>query len=211
MATRPNPRPSGAWGADTPADEEQAREWLLAAAESCYAKQGPSRTRMSDIARAAGVHRSTVYYYFPNKNAVRAASLVRGLTDILKTAEPCWNTDEPFLEQLVQATLIGNDAVRNSPALRLLVDGEEAGHTYRSVETSALWHTALIEALGQRIADAAAAGEVRDDVPAESLARWIARINFSLMTEPGSREDGGDEGILRTFLAASLLPRGATL
>jgi hypothetical protein len=133
------------------------------------------------------------------------------LTDILKTAEPCWNTDEPFVEQLVQASLTGNAAARKSPTLRLLIDGKEAGHTYRSVEASALWHTALSAALGRRLADAAAAGEVRADVPAESLARWIARVNFSLMTERGSPEDGGDEGILRTFLAASLMPRGPRL
>jgi AcrR family transcriptional regulator len=47
---------------------------LLTAAEACYAEKGPVRTRMSDIARRAGVYRSTVYYYFAKKDTLLAAS-----------------------------------------------------------------------------------------------------------------------------------------
>ncbi|MGV0793552.1 TetR/AcrR family transcriptional regulator, partial [Mycolicibacterium sp. XJ1819] len=206
MTARPDPTRSGAWGADTPVDEEDARERLLLAAEACFATRGPSRTRMSDIAQAAGVHRSTLYYYFPNKNAVLVASFVRGLTEVLKAADPCWGTSEPFLERLVQVSLVGNEAVRSSAALRMFIDEEEAARTYQAVETSALWQRTLIDALGPRLAEAAATGEVRNDVSPATLARWIARVNFSLMTEPGNPDDGGDEGILRTFLIASLRP-----
>lgn len=152
----------------------------------------------------AGVHRSTLYYYFPSKSAVLAASLIRGLHDIMKSIEPVWNSAEPFLERLVQASLAGNEAARRSATLRMLIDPEEAGQTYRAVETSALWQETLSGILGRRITDAVTAGEIRNDVAPETLARWIARVNFSLMTEPGNPADGGDEGILRTFLGASL-------
>jgi hypothetical protein len=54
--------------------EDEARERLLTAAEACYAEKGPVRTRMSDIARRAGVYRSTVYYYFAKKDTLLAAS-----------------------------------------------------------------------------------------------------------------------------------------
>jgi AcrR family transcriptional regulator len=198
---------AGAWGADTPLDEEQARERLLAAAEACYADRGPTRTRMSDIAHRAGVHRSTVYYYFPNKDAVLAASFVRALTGVLVAAEPCWHTDEPFLEKLVRACLVGNDAARNSPTMRLLIDDDELRHTIHAAEASELWRAKLADALGQRLAAAATAGEARGDLSPETLARWVTRINFSLIAEPGRPEDGGDEGLLRHLLAASLSPR----
>jgi hypothetical protein len=59
---RPKEQRARSWGAGWPADEDEARERLLAAADACYAEKGPVRTRMSDIARLAGVHRSTVYY-----------------------------------------------------------------------------------------------------------------------------------------------------
>jgi AcrR family transcriptional regulator len=105
------------------------REKLLAAADACYAEKGPVRTRMSDIARRAGVHRSTVYYYFAQKDTLLAASRPR-----------------------------------------------------------------------------AAAGEIRRDLSADTLARWIVRINFSVIAEPARPEDGGGEGLLRNLLIASLDP-----
>jgi len=203
---QPTPGRATAWGADTPIDEQQARDRLLDAAEACYADRGPSRTRMSDIAHRAGVHRTTVYSYFPNKDAVLAACFVRAVTEVLEAAEPCWHTDEPFLEQLVQAMLIGMEAGRRSPTMRRLIAEQEAGRTFRAAEASELWRRDLAENLGQRIAAAAATGQVRDDVSPETMAHWVTRIAFSLIAEPARPEDGRDEGILRTFLIASLAP-----
>ena len=207
MSAEPELRSAGSWGADLPLNEEQARERLLAAAEACYAERGPTRTTMSDIATKAGVNRSTVYYYFPNKDAVLVAAFVRALAGVLASTDHCWHTDDPFLDRLVAACLAGNAAARNSPTARLLIANDEVAHTYHAAETSELWRAQLAEALGHRIAEAAAAGEVRDDLPPETLARWVTRINFSLMAEPASVEDGGEEGVLRDLLAASLAPR----
>ena len=195
------------WGADVPLGEDEARERLLVAAEACYAERGPSRTRMSDIAAKAGVHRSTVYYYFTNRDAVLAACFVRALDAVLAAAEPCWHTDEPFLDRLVNACMVGNAAARSSPATGLLITNDEAAHTYQVAEASDIWRTRLADAIGGRLATAAADGEVRADLSPQTLARWITRINFSLMTEPANPEDGGDEGILRNLLTASLAPR----
>ncbi|MBJ7336808.1 TetR/AcrR family transcriptional regulator [Mycolicibacterium sp.] len=207
MTAEPETHRAGAWGADLPLNEDEARERLLAAAEACYAERGPTRTRMGDIARRAGVNRSTVYYYFPNKDAVLVAAFVRALAGVLTAAEECWTTDEPFLDQLVAACLVGNEAARTSPTTRLLIDGDEVGHTFHAAQASELWRDRLAGTLGQRIARAAAAGEVRDDLSPESLARWVTRVNFSLMAEPPSPEDGGEEGMLRHLLARSLEPR----
>jgi hypothetical protein len=132
---------------------------------------------------------------------------VRALTGVLASAEYCWQTDEPFLDRLVAACLAGNEAARTSPTAHLLIQNDEAAHTYHAAETCDLLRVKLAEALGDRLADAAAAGQVRDDLSPETLARWAVRINFSLKSEPASAEDGGEEGILRDLLAASLAPR----
>jgi AcrR family transcriptional regulator len=207
VTAQPEANRAGAWGADLPLNEDEARERLLVAAEACYAERGPTRTRMSDIATKAGVNRSTVYYYFPNKDAVLVAAFVRALSVVLASTEHCWHGDEPFLDRLVAACLAGNAAARASPTVRLLIRNDEAAHTYHAAERSALWRDKLAEALGHRIAEAASAGEVRSDLTPDTLARWVTRINFSLMAEPASAEDGGEEGILRDLLAASLAPR----
>ncbi|WP_225601306.1 TetR/AcrR family transcriptional regulator [Mycobacterium avium] len=184
------------------------RERLLTAADSCYSDKGPVRTRMGDIARRAGVHRSTLYYYFPSKDALLAASFVRVLTATLQAVEQCWQTDEPFLDQLLAACMRGNDIARSSPIMRSLVEDHQAvGAAYHAAAGSELWRAKLADALVRRLAVAAAAGNIRRDLPADTLARWIVRINFSLIAEPAKAEDGGDEGVLRNLLVASLNPR----
>jgi AcrR family transcriptional regulator len=199
---------AGSWGADSPANEDEARERLLAAADACYAEKGPVRTRMSDIARRAGVHRSTVYYYFSNKDALLAASFLRVLAATAEAVEQCWQTDDPFLDQLVAACLRGQDIARKSPIMRSLIEEHQAlGAAYHAAEGSELWRAKLADALVRRLQAAAAAGEIRRDLPADTLARWIVRINFSLIAEPAEPEDGGDEGVLRNLLIASLNPR----
>lgn len=192
---------------DSAADEEAARERLLAAADACFAEKGPVRTRMSDIARHAGVHRSTVYYYFPKKDALLAASFVRVLSATAEAVEQCWHTDQPFLDQLVAACLRGIAVARSSPIMRSLIEEHQAlGAAYHAAEGSELWRARLADMLERRLEAAAAAGEVRSDLSADVLARWIVRINFSLIGEPAQPDDGGDEGILRKLLVASLNP-----
>jgi AcrR family transcriptional regulator len=195
------------WGASWPADEDAAREKLLAAADACYAEKGPVRTRMSDVARRAGVHRSTLYYYFSKKDTLLAASFVRVLAATAEAVDQCWQTDEPFLTQLVAACLRGTDIARGSPILRSLMEENQAlGVAYHAAEGSELWRAKVADTLVRRLEAAAAAGEIRCDLSADTLARWIVRINFSLIGEPADSEDGGDEGVLRHLLVASLKP-----
>ncbi|WP_253843036.1 TetR/AcrR family transcriptional regulator [Mycobacterium colombiense] len=202
-----NPR-AASWRSDSPGDEEEARERLLAAADACYADKGPMCTRVGDVARYAGVHRSTVYYYFPSKDALLAASFLRMLTTTLDAVEQCWQTEEPFVTQLVAACLRGSNIARSSPIMRALVEDHQGlGAAYHAAEGSELWRAKLAEALVRRLETASAAGAIRHDLPAEILARWIVRITFSLIAQPPTPEDGGDDGVLHHLLVASLVPR----
>ena len=208
MIAQPDEGRPGSWGADSPADEDEAREKLLCAADACYAEKGPVRTRMSDIARCAGVHRSTVYYYFPTKDALLAASFLRVLATTAKAVDKCWQTNDPFLDQLVAACLRGIANARSSPIMRSLIEEHQAlGAAYHAAEGSELWRAKLADMLVRRIEAAGAAGVIRGDLSAEVLARWIVRISFSLIAEPAQPEDGGDEGVLRQLLIASLNPQ----
>src|SRR5271155_1472623 len=96
-------RRSTHWGSDSPASEVDARERLLDAADECYARRGVARTRIDHIAEVAGVHRTTVYSYFPNKNALLSASFGRSARAILNASKEQFLTGKPFLEQLISA------------------------------------------------------------------------------------------------------------
>ena len=92
--------------------------------------------------------------------------------------------------------------------MRSLIDEHQAlGAAYHAAEGSELWRAKLADALVRRLEAAAAAGEIRRDLSATTLTRWIVRINFSLIAEPAETEDGGNQGVLRDLLVASLSPR----
>jgi AcrR family transcriptional regulator len=199
-------RRSTHWGSDSPASDADARERLLDAADECYARRGVARTRIDHIAEVAGVHRTTVYSYFPNKNALLSASFVRSAAAILATSKAHFLTDEPFVEQFVKATLESLAATRTSPTMALLLgSSDSAGLTVHAAAVSEEWQGLARETLGPPLMQAVADGYVRDDVPVEAILRWIWRVSFSLATEPGSPEDGGDEGVLRAFVVASVM------
>ena len=91
--------------------------------------------------------------------------------------------------------------------MALLIGADELGRTFRAAEASDLWGESLAKVLGRRIEVAMAAGEVRDDLSAETMAHWVTRIAFSLAAEQGRPEDGGDAGLIRAFIPACLAPR----
>ncbi|MGV0792806.1 TetR/AcrR family transcriptional regulator [Mycolicibacterium sp. XJ1819] len=193
------------WGADLPGSEQQARDRLLDAAEACYADLGVRRTRMSDVANRAGVHRRTVYSYFPTKDAVLEACFMRAEAEAIAASSRCFDTDEPFIAQLTNAMLTAIEFCRASPSMRLLADGDDH-RALRIAERSEAWRARMTQGLGRRLGAAVAAGEVRDDVPVDTLAHLVTRFSFSLLAEPGREEDGGDEGLLRAFLPRCLAP-----
>lgn len=86
----------------------------------------------------------------------------------------------------------------------LFGNSDSAGLTVHAATASEEWHNLARETLGPPLSQAVAEGHVRDDVPVEAILRWIWRVSFSLAAEPGTPVDGGDEGVLRTFLIASV-------
>ncbi|QZH58410.1 TetR/AcrR family transcriptional regulator [Mycolicibacterium farcinogenes] len=199
-------RRSPAWSADLPVDEADARSRLLDAAEQCYAEFGPSRTKMAHIATRAGIHRTTIYSYFRNRDEVLTACYLRAASIVLDAAEACWTTDSPFIDQLVDACVVGISVARDLPALRVLIDRNELPYAQTVAAASDAWRNRLYEAFGRRLAVAAAAGAVRTDVTAETQAQWVVRICISLTVEPGRPEDGGDRGVLQAFLPRCVMP-----
>ena len=68
---------------------------IMLAARELYEAQGVAATSMAAIARKAGVTRSLVYYYFPDKQAVTDAVIDDYLEDVVESVST-WNELRAF-------------------------------------------------------------------------------------------------------------------
>jgi TetR/AcrR family fatty acid metabolism transcriptional regulator len=72
------------------------RDRILKAGIKVFAKNGFYSTRVSEIARAAGVADGTIYLYFKNKEDVLITIFEEGITRLLTILREVAESDEPF-------------------------------------------------------------------------------------------------------------------
>lgn len=158
--------------AGKPATPGPVPDRLLDAALLCFRRLGGKRTRIEDIAAEAGVARTAVYRYFPNKRAIVAALATRWLAeDETRLAAIARNRDVAPAERL-QAFL----AADAECARRYLSDAclmEVLEEVTRNVAPVIQQHRAHVRRhLAGLLAEGATAGAFRND-PAERLAQCL--------------------------------------
>jgi AcrR family transcriptional regulator len=141
------------------------REATLDTTAALVAKHGLRAVSMSQIAEETGIGRATLYKYFPDVEAILLA----------------WHERQigAHLEQLAALTKQGGSAAKRLEAV--LETFALIQHEHHDHDLSALLHRgahvahaeqhlkALVRGL---LSEAAAAGEIRTDVPAEELASY---------------------------------------
>ena len=78
------------------------RERILKAAIKVFAKNGFYATRVSEIAKAAGVADGTIYLYFKNKDDVLITIFQDGLEQLLVILRDVAASDEPFDKRITR-------------------------------------------------------------------------------------------------------------
>lgn len=80
---------------------DQRKPQILAAATELFSEKGIHASSMNEIARAAGVSKATIYYYYDNKEALIGALM-----------NELFKNDEPALEELSQSEASALDSLR---------------------------------------------------------------------------------------------------
>lgn len=176
---------------------EAAADRILDAAERLYTQRDSDSIGMNEIASAAGCSRATLYRYFENREALRAAYVHRETRRLgREIARQVAGIDEPR-ERLIVSITTALRMVRESQALsswfassRRPVAGELAG----SSDVIAALAAAFINSLGP-------------DAPAtvERRARWVVRVITSLLMFPG-RDDADERTLIEEFVAPVVAP-----
>lgn len=73
---------------DMPSPGQDKRSRILDAATEFFAQHPFHKVLLSDVARAAGVGKGTLYLYFENKDELYFAVLFRGFEDLVETLRP---------------------------------------------------------------------------------------------------------------------------
>jgi TetR/AcrR family fatty acid metabolism transcriptional regulator len=76
------------------------RARILKAAVKVFAKNGFYATRVSEIAKAAGVADGTIYLYFKNKDDVLITIFEEGISQLLTILREVSESNEPFEERI---------------------------------------------------------------------------------------------------------------
>jgi TetR/AcrR family transcriptional regulator len=200
--------PTRRWGDERAIlDDEEARRRLLEAAGRCIVRRGNAQIRMAEVADEAGVSRSTVYRYFPNRDEVLLGLMLARV--------------DTALGELVRSLRDPDDPVRSLPAMVLArvesVSGNPLNEALFAAESTAV-PTALevgaqpvVEVLlrhyGPLLQRWQDAGRIYPDLDHRSVVQWLSATTLFLLT-PSWRHRSPDEKrkFLEQFLVRALVP-----
>ena len=145
------------------------------------AERGIVALTMSQIAERAGIGRATLYKYFPDAHAVLTAWHERQITTHLDQIAAADDPADPALVRL-QAVLRTYARIQHHSAAHY--GGELATLLHRDEHVDRA-RRRLRDFIQDLLAEAARAGEVRDDVPADELADYCLHALTAAGAAPG--------------------------
>lgn len=178
-------------------DESPSRTAIIAGARECIAQFGVRKTTVTDIARAAGVSRGTVYRHFEGKAHVLSAAAQIASQQFYQGMARAMADGETLADQLALAAAF----VRQS---RQQADAEQRSDPddVSVLLTRYSQHLLVecVEFLTPYIKRARDRGEVRSDLDVASAGEWFARMLFSLYSTPASTIDLDSPGAVFRFV-----------
>jgi len=177
---------------------------ILLAARGCYIEHGIAATGMKEVARAAGVARSTVYRYFPGRDDLLVATVRGEMMDLNRYIRKELSTYPDPADQVVEGLILATKEIPRRPLLRAVFASDEDSRARRVV-----WSSDAIVSFGEELMShvvepALDAGLLQDAVPPEVLVEWVYRLLLSFLTLPSNWVKSDAQ--LRTTLHALLVP-----
>ena len=171
---------------------EVTREAILRAASVEFAAEGLAGARMDAIARAAGVNKALLYYYFHDKDALYGAVLDRFFRPLFQRLTEVLDSAAPAGERILGYARAHFDTIAQTPHYARLFQGEmmSAGrgmspHLSRIVEQ---YSRPLSQRLQATLAEGIERGEFRRVDVFQFIPSMVATIVFYFVTAPVLRQ-----------------------
>lgn len=164
----------------SPADQELA---ILDAAESEFATAGVGRASMDEVARRAGISRSTLYRRFPNKDTLLMVVATRVYERGMARLEAAVEGLGPRAA-VVEAFAVGAEMVSTDPLLRRLVIEESEIR-----DITAAVNSLFIDMVSERVAQTLRkAGAEMPDEDLREATEIHVRLVISYLETPNADE-----------------------
>jgi AcrR family transcriptional regulator len=169
----------------SPAHEQQRRAQILAAAMTCFARQGYHATSMDDVVRESGLSVGAIYTYYPSKEDLflalsdhRTEQTLAYLNELFRRPGPMADKSaaaiDYFFDQLLSDELV--------PLARVSVEFlAEAAKSERIHERQARRCESIRQFLRWILSEAQRRGEVRHDVDVAAAAELMMALNEGIV------------------------------
>lgn len=177
---------------------------ILSAARQCYLEVGISKTGMAEVARAAGVARSTLYRYFPSRDDVLVATIKQEMDALNTSIQKRLTVFTEPADVVVEGLILAIREIPRRPLLRAVFVSDEDAKARRTV-----WGSEIIVSFGEQLMEsviqpALEAKLLQEQVQPEIMVEWVYRVLLSFLTLPSNWIE--DEQQLRLTLHALLVP-----
>ena len=178
-------------------DSSAAVDELLDAAGATFARLGVARATMTDVARAAGCSRATLYRYFPNREALHLGFVHRATLRIAAEITPASTTGDPA--ELTDLIMSGIAAVRADPLLAVWFEPDNMAVPIAVSQNSELLQ-AMTAGLAQQL-------DVDHESTEEIALRgaWLLRCIVSFLAMPAD-DDAVERAMVEAFVVPLLSP-----
>ncbi len=174
--------------------DENTRTALLDATAIRYARYGPRKTTMEEVARAAGFSRATVYKYFANKDALYRALLDRDTRDFTDQVKACVakrsTGDDGARKKLREIVEITRRVYSRSPVLLGAAAGDDEMRVERiAADAMRSQEAQIVSLLAKVIREGVRAGSMRSIDP-EAVAYLMFQLgNVLVIREASGQRD----------------------
>ncbi len=115
--------------------EEIIRGEFIEAAGHLFQQYGMQKTTMEDIAKALGKGKSTLYYYFANKDEIFEAVVLKEIDDVYTAVYRNVSEFKTVREKIASYALNSFSEIKKKPILYKLVCGELKGNLNNRMST----------------------------------------------------------------------------
>jgi TetR/AcrR family transcriptional regulator len=175
---------------------------ILDAAQRIFEQYGARRANVEDVARAAGVSRSTLYRAYPNKDALLDAVLVRQFDAFLAELDRVASGLAPR-EAVVECFTRGMALTREIPLLARLVETEPEIIT----GVGASSHSSMVLGAADQVARTLRrSGATMPDDELHVVAELMLRLAYTYLLNPRGQLDMTDDDAVREYARRYLAP-----